>query len=294
MVRNIMWCTSRIGSGPIPLQNLYAFNDLENDTLSAIMWFEANYMKLNQEKCHFLLAGNTPEHLWVNVGEKQIWESSHEKLLGLVIDKKLNFNSHLIMVCKKVSAKVTALARLVNIIPLEKKRLLMKAFIESQFSYCPLIWMFCSIKVNRKINHIHERALRLVYNDYISSFDELLRRDNSVRIHHRNIQKVAIEMFNVKNHLCPEFLQSIFCQKSSRTKSNAIFHRPNVNSVNNGEQSLRYFGPLVWDVLLPESIKNISDINAFKKKIREWVPDNCPCRLCRIFIPELGFVTLYE
>ena len=135
---------------------------LESDTISAIMWFDANYMKLNPDKCHFLLAGSTPELLWAKVGEEKIWESSQEKLLGLVIDKKLNFNSHLSKICKKVSTKVTALARMVKIIPFEKKKLLMNAFIDSQFSYCPLLWMFCSRKINRKINYIHERALRLV------------------------------------------------------------------------------------------------------------------------------------
>ena len=90
-------------------------NSLENNTMSAIMWFE----------------DNTPEHLWAKVGGEVIWESSHTKWLGLVIDKNLNFNKHLEILCKKVSAKVSALAR---IIPLEKKRLLMRAFIKSQFS----------------------------------------------------------------------------------------------------------------------------------------------------------------
>ena len=51
-------------------------------------------MKLNEEKCHFMISGNTQEHLWVKVGEHQIWESSQEKLLGLSIDKNLNFNTH--------------------------------------------------------------------------------------------------------------------------------------------------------------------------------------------------------
>ena len=77
----------------------------------------------------------------------------------------------------------------------------MKSFIESQFSYCPLIWMFCSRRMNQKINHIHERAFRVVYKDYTSSFEELLKRDKSVCIHHQNIQKVAIEMFKVKNNV---------------------------------------------------------------------------------------------
>ena len=171
-------------------------HNLESDTASAIIWFEANYMKLNQNKCHFLASGS-PEHLWVKVGEHVIWETSQEKLLGLTIDKELKFKNHLLGVCKKASAKVTALARLVKIVPFDKKRLLMKSFIESQFSYCPLLWMFCSRELNKKINHIHESGLRMVYKDYTSSFEDLLVKDESVCIHHRNIQKVAIEMFKV-------------------------------------------------------------------------------------------------
>ena len=269
-------------------------HNLESDTMSAIIWFEANYMKLNQDKCHFLLVGHTPERLWVKVGENIIWESDEEKLLGLIIDKNLNFSEHISTICKKVSAKVTALARMVKIIPLEKKRVLMKAFIESQFSYCPLIWMFCSRKLNKKINYIHERALRLVYNDYTASFTDLLTRDNSVCVHHRNIQKVAIEMFKVKHNLCPDIFQSIFITKYSRTKNDATFQRPNVNSVYKGDQCLRTFGPIVWDEMIPKNMKEIGNLNDFKKTISSWVPNNCQCRLCRDYIPNLGFVTLYE
>ena len=127
-------------------------------------------------------------------------------MLGLIIDKKLNFNIHLKILCKKVSAKVTALARMAKIIPFEKRRSLMKAFIESQFSYCPLLWMYCSRKMNNKINYIHERTLTLVHNDYNTSFEGLLDKDKSVCIHHRNIQKVAMKMYNVKNGSCLDLL----------------------------------------------------------------------------------------
>ena len=116
-----------------------------------------------------------------------------------------------------------------KIIPFEKRRLLMKAFIESQFSYCPLVWMFCSRKMNKRINFIHERSLRIVYDDYDTTLEDLLKKDNSVSIHHRNVQKVSIEMFKVKHNLCPEFIQNIFHQKNSTTRSKATFHRPNVN-----------------------------------------------------------------
>ena len=150
--------------------------NLEHDTLSDMVWFDGNNMKLNQGKCHFILAGNTPEMLWAKVGEEMIWESNSEKLLGLEIDNYLNFNKHLSNLCQKVSGKVSALARMVKILPFDGKRLILKMFIESQFSYCPFIWMYCSRKMNRKIHYLQERALRLVYEDYTASFGDLIKR----------------------------------------------------------------------------------------------------------------------
>ena len=125
-------------------------HNLEDDTLTAIKWFDANYMKLNESKCHFLTRG-TEEVLFVKVGDELIWESMSEKLLGITVDKKLNFNAYLANVCKKASCKVTALARIVQILPFHRRRIMLKTFIESQFSYCPLVWMFCSMKMNKKM-----------------------------------------------------------------------------------------------------------------------------------------------
>ena len=76
----------------------------------------------------------------------------------------------------------------------------------------------------------------------------------NVSIHHRNIQKVAIEMFKVKNNLCPEVIKGLFC-KNQNPKSSASFHRPHVNSVYNGDLSLRSFGPIVWDNMVPRKLK---------------------------------------
>ena len=137
-------------------------HNLEYDTHSAIMWFENNFMKLNQDKCHFLISGNINELLFAKVGEELIWESSEEKLLGVTIDKNLNFNSHLSILCKKAGQKVTALARIAKLLPFHKRRIILKSFIESQFLHCPLVWMFCSRQMNRKINRLHERAFRLI------------------------------------------------------------------------------------------------------------------------------------
>ena len=73
----------------------------------------------------------------------------------------------------------------------------MDAFFSSQFNYCPLTWMFHNRSLNHKINRLHERCLHVFYNDGHSSYDELLNLDNSVSMHHQNLQILATEMFRV-------------------------------------------------------------------------------------------------
>ena len=84
------------------------------------------------------------------------------------IGRNLNFEDHLISLCKKAGRKLAVLARLSKFMSFKQKQILMKTFVESQFGYCPLIWMFHRKKVNCKINHLQEQSLRIVYNDYIT------------------------------------------------------------------------------------------------------------------------------
>ena len=93
---------------------------------------------------------------------------------------------------------------------LPKRKVLMKAFITSQFSYCPLIWMFHSRTLNDRINNIHEKALRLTCKDNQSSFKELLEKDHSVTVHHENLQALFTEIFKVKNDLAPDIMKGVF------------------------------------------------------------------------------------
>ena len=90
----------------------------------------------------------------------------------------------------------------------------MKAFIASELGYCPLVWMFHSRKLNSWVNKRHERALRLVYQDYASSFTKFLDKDNSTTIHNRNIQLLATELFKVKNGLSPPFMNDILLENA--------------------------------------------------------------------------------
>ena len=93
-------------------------------------------------------------------GETKIWENV--KLLGIDIDHDLSFNQHVSSRCSKTGNKLTALTRLSKFLIVKQRRRLFKAFLDSQFNYCPLIWMFHSRKLNSKINNLQERALRIV------------------------------------------------------------------------------------------------------------------------------------
>jgi hypothetical protein len=269
-------------------------HNLEDETLTAILWFDYNFMKLNQSKCHFLTCG-VKEQLWIKVGDAMIWESNAQKLLGITVDKYLKFNEHLRNICKKVGAKISALGRVVRILPFHKRLLIMKTFIESQFSYCPLVWMFCSCTMNRKINHLHARALRLVYDDYASTYDELLCKDKSMCFHHRNIHLVAIEVYKAKHDLSPPFMKEIFVTANKReTRSGDSLVRPHVRTVNSGERTLRNFGSIVWNTMLPKELKSCATLEIFKNSIKNWIPDNCDCVLCRVNVEGVGRIKKSE
>ena len=114
-------------------------NRLEHDSLLAIEWFENNYMKLNQEKCHLLVSGNKFENTWAEIGHAKIWESPKQKLLGVVTDRYLSFGGYVSSLCSYAGKKLSALARLSHYMSLKQSRVLMKSFIEAQFGYGQLI-----------------------------------------------------------------------------------------------------------------------------------------------------------
>ena len=95
---------------------------LEHDSMLAIEWFESNYMKLNQDKCHFLLSGHKHEMIWANIGQTKIWEIRKQKLLGIIIDRNLRFDEYILNQCKKVGRKLSALTRICKFMFLERRK----------------------------------------------------------------------------------------------------------------------------------------------------------------------------
>ena len=267
---------------------------LEHDSLLIIEWFDSNYMKMNADKCHLLISGHKIQWKWAMIGTERIWESQSEKLLGIIIDKNLNFKDHILSVCLKAGRKITALGRISKYLNLDKRKALFKAFIQSQFAYCPIVWMFHDRGVENKINRIHERALRIVYRDDDSTFKQLLKKDGSVTIHHRNVQLLAIELFKHKNGLSPPIMNDLFEDKDysgPKLRSQTDYQLPKIESVTYGENSLRYLGPKIWDII-PKEFKDLKTLQKFKSAIKTWTPLKCPCRLCKVYIQGIGFINV--
>ena len=185
--------------------------------------------------------------------------SKNVKLLGVFIDDELSFEDHVKSILKKGNQKLHALMRVSKYMSQEKLRLLMRTFIDSQFNYCPLIWMFHSRKLHHRINKLHERALRVVYKDDNLTFEQLLAKDEAFTIHERNLQKLAILMYKVKHGLCPIPIQEIFHRSKinlnlRRGNKDGDFIIPQVRTVNYGKETLRYRGPVTWNLVLSRHI----------------------------------------
>ena len=264
-------------------------NKLEADSVILIKWINNNYMKANPNKFHILLS-ETDTTLSVNVDKYKIFNKGSEKLLGITIDSKLSFDEHVSLLCKKATQKLHALARVARYMKLPQRRMIMKAFVNSQFGYCPLVWMSHSRQLNNRINKIQERTLRIVYEDSTSTFEDLLNKDGSVTIHDRNIQLLATELFKVINGSSPEIMKDIFPLKEENLYCSKFpFITRNINTVSHGTQSLGYLGPKIWSII-PDSLKNSTSIDEFKIKVKGWKPSKCPCRLCKTYVYGVGFI----
>ena len=236
------------------------------------------------------------EVIIAKIGCSSVIETHEVRLLGVIINRDLSFKNHMNFIYKKAGKKLNALAKLCNLIFFDKRKSFVKAFVLSQFSFSPLVGMFVDRTINVKIDALHYRALTIIYCDE-SSFEELLRRDKSVTVHHKNIHFLAIELYKVKHETPPPFMAEIFKQRIIPKDSvicglrcqSYFYNHVNPKSVHYGLETLRSLGPKIWNIL-PESIKISETQSLFKRNIKSWIPLKCPCRLCKIFLPGIGFI----
>ena len=171
----------------------------------------------------------------------------------------------------------------------EQRKHIVHSFITSHFSYCPLVWMFHSRRLNNHINHIHERDLRIIYQDYNSSLKHLVRKDSSLTIHQRNLKLFVTETFKLKIQCAPDIMKEIF----EIDNQNYNFHHDFlikqciIQSVYYGTETVYFIDPKIWDTL-PTNCNDVISLKSFKVNLKRWIPENC--RLCKTYIQHIGFL----
>ena len=173
---------------------------------------------------------------------------------------------------------------------------LLSALFNSQFNYIPLIWMFCSRSLNNRLNRVHERSLRIAYDDYISSFEQLQEKDDTTNIHQQNLRTLATEMYKVSKNLSPLFIRELFTEKevTYNTRSNVFidvddndkthctkkmnFKIPKANTTHFGLETIRRISSIIWSFVLRD-MKNAKSLNIFKTQVNCFTFDKCPCKV---------------
>ena len=191
-------------------------------------------------------------------------------MLGIKLDSKLNFNSHIHDICQKAGQKLNAISTITPYMDFVKTRLLVNAFFYSQFNYCQLVWMCHNRTNNNKINRLHERCLRLIYNDKKSSFKDLLEKGRSVSVDHRNLTTLAVELFKVFKGLSPVIFAEAFPVRQQNQYNMTNYSHsamPHAKTVNHGLESLSYICSKLLGSI-PSHMKEIESINEFKRVIK--------------------------
>ena len=128
-------------------------------------WFKINSMKPNPKKFQFMILGKGSRlPVILNINNIKIRESQKVILLGLTIDNCLTFKDHIDTLCRNASYKLHALRRIRKYLTPDKAKVLYNAFINSQFSYASIIWMFCRKTDYLKMGKIQYKALKIVFN----------------------------------------------------------------------------------------------------------------------------------
>ena len=125
--------------------------------------------------------------------------------------------------------------------------------------------------------------MRITYKDTESTFSELLHKDCAVTIHTKNLQILMTEMYKTKNELNSSFIQEIFRENTTR------YNLRNNELIQSRVRSVRFKDPQLLQTL-PTTIRNSETLCQFNTKSKNWYGENCPCNLCSIFIPSLGYL----
>ena len=190
---------------------------------------------------------------------------------------------HISNICRSAANQLNALYRLKRFLGFKVNRILINSYIMANFNYCPLVWMFLSASLLKKIENLLKRALRFLYNDFDISYEELLLKSDRATMRINRSRLLYNEIYKTINNLNPEFMRDLFSLRETsrliRKKYMLNLSLPVHNQVTFGSKSLRVFGPKIWNSL-PYHIKSSENLESFKMIIKHWNGTRCNCKVC--------------
>ena len=256
---------------------------LQQEGKILIDWFSFNCMQANPGKFQAIAVGKktfekSPVFSFdtVNITCEEV-----VKLLGVDIDFNLSFDSHISNICKKAAQQLNVMRRIGHNLSLLNRLTIFHTFVLSNFNFCPLAWHFCSETNTKKMEELQERGLRFVYNDFSSSYEDLLTKTKLSTLHIRRMRTMAIETFKILNGLAPPVLTNLLQKRGNvyNFRYSNILQIPSVRTSKFGKSSFKYAAPVLWNSL-PEDFRKCSNFNQFKQLILSWNGKDCKCIAC--------------
>ena len=221
------------------------------------------------------------DHYTLDIGPVTLTGVTQAPLLGILFDTQLNFNAHVLSLCKKANFQLLTLKRLANSMDVSTKLSILQSFIRSNFTYCCHIWYFCSPTLREKVEKIQYRGLRYVYGDYNSSYEVLLERSGLQSIDLLIQKTILVEIFKSLHNIGAAYLANMFTfGKNSTRSNNKDLFVPRVKSTTYGLHSLRYHGTYLWSHL-PIKAKTAETLKGFKTALQDFKGVSCKCKLCQ-------------
>jgi hypothetical protein len=228
---------------------------------------------------------NKPVPEQVTFSNTDVRVETSVKVLGITVDSKLNFNSHIKDICIKSARQINALRRIAGHLDTATRMTIYRSFILSNFNYCPIIWHYCSLTSAKKLEKLQERCLRLVFNDYCSDYSLLLDKANLPSLTLGRLRALATETYKILNKQCPEYLADLFHFKIIKynLRNSNLLDIPNFKTSRFGRHSFKIDSVFIWNNL-PNDCRSATTLHEFKKLIQTWNGCTCKCAMCRIHI----------
>ena len=223
--------------------------NLQLDCNHANDWFTTNGMKANPNKFQFMILSSSlePVELVLDAYTCVTSQDCVKIVLSITIDKQ-HLKSISVYVAQRLARQLNAFARISKYLNQNSRRAIHHSFIANNFSYCPLVCHFCGKSNMAKLEKIQERSHRILCNNYMASYEDLLRNTGSSTLLFNRLKCILLETFNSTQHLNAECLHGI-C-KTHMTSGPQIYRNLNVNQPHMDWDRSRIFeldyGILLW------------------------------------------------